>query len=182
MIWSSPPERRVFPSETDLSEGRPRMSHPGDNLSVPRYLQEARIPLPTLDLTRDGTPGPLRAHSPVMIRLKSLNATGALRAVSRAVLVLGLCSMPALGQGRPVPVKGKLILPKSKLTVPPGFAPPAGMCRIWIEGVPADQQPAPTDCATAVKNRPLNGRVIFSDEKATSPKPSKKKSEDESSL
>lgn len=53
------------------------------------------------------------------------------------------------------------------------------MCRIWIEGVPADQQPAPTDCATAVKNRPLNGKVIFSDEKATSKKPSKKKNQDE---
>lgn len=117
-----------------------------------------------------------------MIRLNIPHMSGALRAVVRGVLVLGVCSMPALGQGRPAPVKGRLVLPKSGLTLPPGFAPPAGMCRIWITGVPADQQPAPTDCATAVKNRPLNGRVIFSDEKATSPKPSKKKSEDESSL
>jgi hypothetical protein len=35
------------------------------------------------------------------------------------------------------------------------------MCRIWLDGVPADQQPAPTDCATAVRNRPANARVIF---------------------
>jgi hypothetical protein len=38
-----------------------------------------------------------------------------------------------------------------------------GMCRIWIEGVPANQQPAPTDCVTAVRNRPVNGTVIFGD-------------------
>jgi hypothetical protein len=117
-----------------------------------------------------------------MIRPNTLLTPGVVRAVRRALLVLGVCSIPALGQGRPVPIKGKLILPKSKIIVPRGFAPPAGMCRVWIEGVPADQQPAPTDCATAVKNRPLNGRVIFSDEKATSSKPSKKKSEDDPSL
>ncbi|HEY9227559.1 MAG TPA: hypothetical protein VIP11_12970 [Gemmatimonadaceae bacterium] len=38
------------------------------------------------------------------------------------------------------------------------------MCRIWIDGVPANQQPAPTDCPTALKNRPANGRVLFGDE------------------
>ncbi|MDQ6718605.1 MAG: hypothetical protein M3Z17_09710 [Gemmatimonadota bacterium] len=104
---------------------------------------------------------------------------GILRACVRGAVVLALCSAPAMAQGRPMPIKGKLAPPpKVKIAVPPGFAPPTGMCRIWIDGVPADQQPAPTDCATAVKNRPLNGRVIFSDEEATSPKPSKKKDED----
>ena len=48
--------------------------------------------------------------------------------------------------------------------VPPGFFPPAGMCRIWVNGVPAGQQPAPTDCASAVRNRPANGRVLFGDD------------------
>jgi hypothetical protein len=48
--------------------------------------------------------------------------------------------------------------------VPPGFYPPAGMCRIWVNGVPAAQQPAPTDCASAVRNRPANGKVLFGDE------------------
>lgn len=37
------------------------------------------------------------------------------------------------------------------------------MCRIWLKDVPAAQQPAPTDCAAAVKNCPPNGRVIFGD-------------------
>ena len=48
--------------------------------------------------------------------------------------------------------------------IPPGHRPPAGMCRIWLDGVPPGQQPAPTDCATAVRNRPANGRVIFGDD------------------
>lgn len=86
--------------------------------------------------------------------------------------------MPALAQGRPIPVKGKIVTSKATIPLPPGFAPPTGMCRIWINGVPAEQQPAPTDCATAVKNRPLNGKVIFSDKKAATKKSSKKKSED----
>ena len=55
-------------------------------------------------------------------------------------------------------------------TIPADARPPKGMCRVWIDGVPAAQQPAPTDCATAVKNRPANGRVIFGDDYADSSK------------
>lgn len=50
--------------------------------------------------------------------------------------------------------------------IPAESRPPAGMCRIWLDDVPAGQQPAPTDCATAVKNKPPNGRVIFGDDYA----------------
>ena len=50
--------------------------------------------------------------------------------------------------------------------IPAESRPPAGMCRIWLDDVPAGQQPAPTDCATAVKNKPRNGRVIFGDDYA----------------
>ncbi|MFL5481304.1 MAG: hypothetical protein ACJ8AK_03875 [Gemmatimonadaceae bacterium] len=66
---------------------------------------------------------------------------------------------------RPVPQK-----PQNQQTqrraqiVPPGFFPPAGMCRIWLNDVPANQQPAPTDCASAVRNRPANAKVLFGDE------------------
>ena len=45
--------------------------------------------------------------------------------------------------------------------IPPGQMPPAGMCRVWIDGVPPGQQPAPTDCQTAVATKPANARVIF---------------------
>jgi hypothetical protein len=32
---------------------------------------------------------------------------------------------------------------------------------LWINGVPASQQPAPTDCASAIRNRPSNAAVIY---------------------
>ena len=48
--------------------------------------------------------------------------------------------------------------------IPQEYRPPAGMCRIWLDDVPAGQQPAPTDCATAVKNKPQKGRVVFGDD------------------
>ena len=38
---------------------------------------------------------------------------------------------------------------------------PQGMCRVWLNGVRADSQPAPTDCVSALRNRPPNARVIF---------------------
>ena len=48
--------------------------------------------------------------------------------------------------------------------VPKEYRPPKGMCRIWLNDVPARQQPAPTDCPTAVRNRPSNGKVVFGDD------------------
>jgi len=46
-------------------------------------------------------------------------------------------------------------------TVPVQSLPPAGKCRIWMEGVPAAQQPAPTDCSTALRQKPSNGVVLY---------------------
>jgi len=63
--------------------------------------------------------------------------------------------------------------------IPADARPPKGMCRIWLEGVPAAQQPAATDCPTAVKNRPANGRVLFGDD---TPDTSKKSSGDKPKL
>ncbi|HYW30333.1 MAG TPA: hypothetical protein VE869_02420 [Gemmatimonas sp.] len=64
--------------------------------------------------------------------------------------------------------------PKAGDSVPREYRPPAGMCRIWIEGVPAAQQPAPTDCPTAVKNKPANGKVVYGE----TPKGKGKRSDD----
>ena len=50
--------------------------------------------------------------------------------------------------------------------LPPGQRPPPGLCRIWLQNVPANQQPAPTDCATAVRNRPEGARIIFPEERS----------------
>ena len=68
---------------------------------------------------------------------------------------------------RPVPVRQQrapVTQQSREQVVPPGFYPPAGMCRIWIKDVPAGQQPAPTDCASAVRNRPANAKVLFGDD------------------
>jgi hypothetical protein len=46
-------------------------------------------------------------------------------------------------------------------TVPLSMLPPAGKCRIWMAGVPAAQQPAPTDCATALRQKPANGVLLY---------------------
>jgi hypothetical protein len=53
--------------------------------------------------------------------------------------------------------------------IPREFLPPDNMCRIWLDGVPASQQPAPTDCSIAVRNRPPNGRVIYGPQRAAAP-------------
>ncbi len=53
--------------------------------------------------------------------------------------------------------------PRQSDSVPASARPPAGMCRIWLPNVPASKQAAPTDCPTAVRNRPANARVIFGD-------------------
>lgn len=66
-----------------------------------------------------------------------------------------------------------------KAAIPADARPPKGMCRVWINGVPAAQQPAATDCPTAVKNLPPNARILFGDDYADS---SKTKNNDKSKL
>lgn len=55
--------------------------------------------------------------------------------------------------------------------IPPEYRPPAGMCRIWLNGVPPSRQPEPTDCPTAVRQVPPNGRVIFGPDAPRRPAP-----------
>jgi len=46
-------------------------------------------------------------------------------------------------------------------SVPPGQRPPAGLCRVWIDGVAPGRQPRATSCATARANAPANSRIIY---------------------
>jgi hypothetical protein len=46
-------------------------------------------------------------------------------------------------------------------SVPTRYAPPAGMCRVWVGGVPPERQPAPTECAKAIRVRSPNSHVVF---------------------
>jgi hypothetical protein len=48
-----------------------------------------------------------------------------------------------------------------RTTTTSSTAVPAGMCRIWIDGVPATRQPAPTTCEVARARVPNNGHIIY---------------------
>jgi hypothetical protein len=77
------------------------------------------------------------------------------------IVVLVLAASSGGAQGR-APAKQQQ--QKANPEIPESARPPAGMCRIWLEDVPVAQQPAPTDCASAVRSRPAKGRVIFGDD------------------
>jgi hypothetical protein len=111
-----------------------------------------------------------------MIQHKSTSLTSCWRFLAPAVLGLVLSVGVAEAQRRPSK-SGNAQTEQSRRdpVVPKGFAPPAGMCRIWINGVPPDRQPAPTDCASAVRNRPANGKVLFGDDPSRAKGNSKKK-------
>lgn len=113
-------------------------------------------------------------HRLMIIRFKHRSLPSYPRFALPALVGLIMSAGVAEAQ-RPVPAKPSVQQTQRRdQTVPAGFFPPAGMCRIWINDVPAGQQPAPTDCASAVRNRPANGRVLFGDE---SPKGKKGKSD-----
>jgi len=87
-----------------------------------------------------------------------------IRSLSAFVFVALVAGGGSLGaQARPQPQEPKAQVPRTHL-------PPPGMCRIWLDNVPASQQPAPTDCASAVRNLPRNGRVVFSEEPRNNPR------------
>jgi hypothetical protein len=44
--------------------------------------------------------------------------------------------------------------------VPPQSYPPRGMCRIWLDGLAANQQPPVTDCTTALRGAQSQIRVL----------------------
>jgi hypothetical protein len=116
----------------------------------------------------------------MMRRFTHLLRSGFLRLAAPAAFGV-LVSASASEAQRPVPVNSRQSTTQQssrEQIVPPAFYPPAGMCRIWINQVPAGQQPAPTDCASAVRNRPANGKVLFGDQP---PKGKKTKTEKDKS-
>ena len=153
----------------NLSPARPFERTPA-TFSGPSALSKS---LGHLHLTQLGQNGTARAPQYGMIHRFSFKPLPSLvRLALGAALGLVVSAGVAEAQ-RPVPAKPRVPATQSQSLqqiVPPGFFPPAGMCRIWINGVPAGQQPAPTDCASAVRNRPANGRVLFGDDPPKSKK------------
>jgi hypothetical protein len=48
--------------------------------------------------------------------------------------------------------------------IPASERPPPGMCRVWLDHVPAASQPAPTSCSKAIQMHPPNGHVVFGED------------------
>lgn len=57
--------------------------------------------------------------------------------------------------------------------IPKSALPPRGLCRVWLNGVAASQQPAPTDCTSAIRNLPQNSRLMFGDMRGVTAKEAK---------
>ena len=55
-------------------------------------------------------------------------------------------------------LQGRTVLPRTSTS---SAGVPAGMCQIWIDGVPANRQPAPTNCDVARARVPNNGHIIY---------------------
>ena len=145
------------------------MSRTGD-ITVPQKMPfKCRKRLSSIDLTRLHLFGMPFAFTLGMTNLGFLRATAGkidrwrfLLLAACMLAVGGTAKAQGIPRGIPIP-----LLPKPSpqgQPVPSAYRPPQGMCRVWIGGVPPAQQPAPTDCTTAVRNRPANGRVIFGDE------------------
>ena len=81
--------------------------------------------------------------------------------VTLAVSLLSPLVRPAGAQDRGRDEKAAPAVPTSSL-------PPAGLCRVWLRDVPAGQQPAPTDCASAIRKAPSSATVLFGDPKSES--------------
>jgi hypothetical protein len=91
------------------------------------------------------------------------------------VFAIAVGALNAGAQVRPLPVVpnqvpangGTAAARQTNDSVPSEYLPPAGMCRVWISGVPAAQQPAPTDCPSAALKKPANGRIVYGQDPKT---------------
>ena len=79
-------------------------------------------------------------------------------------MIIGFAAVIALPQTGQAQARAR---DKAAGDIPVSARPPAGMCRVWLDDVPVAQQPAPTDCPTAVRNRSPKSRVIFGDDYVT---------------
>lgn len=85
--------------------------------------------------------------------MQSFNPRHLRHAVASAVsLTLAVAPVVAEGQGKSND-KGRSTTSRggdvSTGSVPDGMEPRPGECRVWLKGMPAEQQPAPTSCDTA---------------------------------
>lgn len=82
------------------------------------------------------------------------------RIVMFAALVGVTAALPLEAQSRGQSQSRSQTQGRGSIAVPPGQWPSAGRCRIWIDGLPTNRQPNETDCVTARRTVPANGRVL----------------------
>ncbi len=76
-----------------------------------------------------------------------------------ALILIGLSAGPAFAQGNG---KNKN---KAVKAVPPGQMPPAGLCRVWYDGVPPDvSRRRPTATRPSASPRDSSARVVYGDD------------------
>jgi hypothetical protein len=82
-----------------------------------------------------------------------------MRSLGVLTILFALVASPLAAQGR-----GRNA--RNAQGIPPGQLPPAGMCRVWYDGMPPGRQPRPTDCndAERIASRDRNARVIYGDD------------------
>ena len=78
-------------------------------------------------------------------------ALAAALAAATALLAVPFATAPLHAQN------GRIAVGASR--VPPGHLPPAGLCRVWYDGVPPGRQPAPVDCDVAERQAARGGRA-----------------------
>lgn len=100
------------------------------------------------------------------VRSTALSRAVRVYALSGFVMVLAtsVSGSSAVAQVRQSSLQSTTARPTAVDSIPTEYRPSPGMCRVWLDGVPAAQQPAPTDCATANVRKPANGRVIFGED------------------
>lgn len=88
---------------------------------------------------------------------------GMMKHLALAAALLAFAGTAAEAQGKGNKNKGQRGKQKVEKRVPPGHMPPAGLCRVWYDGVPPGRQPRPTDCneAERVASRSDDARVIY---------------------
>ncbi len=81
----------------------------------------------------------------------------ALRASPLIAIALLTLAAPVAARGQAAGAQAG----ETAITIPKSMIPPAGKCRVWMPDVPASQQPAATDCTTALRQKPANAYLVF---------------------
>ena len=64
-------------------------------------------------------------------------------------------------QPAPAPAASRGPSTAASLKIPPGHLPPAGQCRVWVDGLPPGKQPASRSCDGIEYSAPPGSLVVY---------------------